>query len=138
MRVASLNVPHHKQEQRFSCLVACVRMVLAHYGHTCSEQELCHLLHTDALGSRARDVLGVASLGLDVQLPFSRLSDLGAALLAGTPPIVFLDTGVLAYWTMDCPHVAVVVGLNLTTVFLNDPYFDLAPQQTSLTSFLSA
>ena len=75
MLVVSLNVPHHKQEQKFSCLAACVRMVLAHYGHTCSEAELRQLLHTDPLGTRARDVLGVASfasLGVDVQLQFSR------------------------------------------------------------------
>src|SRR6266581_2120863 len=88
MPVVSLNVPHCKQEQRSSCLAACVRMVLAHYGHSCSEDELRQLLGTGSQGTRARDVVRVASLGFDVQLQFSSLADLGAALIAGTPPIV--------------------------------------------------
>src|SRR5437588_1402856 len=115
-----LKVPHYKQEQRFSCLTACVRMVLAHYGRNCSEDELRQLLGTGPQGTRARDVLRVASLGFDVQLRFSNLANLGAGLIAGTPSIVFLDTGPLDYWSLDCPHVAVLVGLDLTTVFLND------------------
>src|SRR5713101_6747348 len=98
MPVVSLTVPHCKQEQRSSCLAACVRMVLAHYGHSRSEAELRQLLSTDSHGARARDVLRIASLGFDVQLQFSSLADLGAALLAGTPPIVFLDTSSLDYW----------------------------------------
>src|SRR6266567_2892254 len=138
MPVVSLTVPHCKQEQRSSCLAACVRMVLAHYGHRCSEDELRQLLGTGSQGTRARDVLRVASLGFDVQLRFSSLADLGAGLIAGSPSIVFLDTGPLDYWTLDCPHVAVLVGLDLTTVFLNDPYFDTAPQRTSLAGFQSA
>lgn len=134
----SLIVPHCKQEQRSSCLAACVRMVLAHYGHSCSEGELRQLLGTGSHGTPARDVLRVISLGFDVKLHFFNLAGLGAALLAGTPPIVFLDTGPLDYWSTDCPHVAVLVGLDLTTVSLNDPYFDTAPQQTSLAGFQSA
>src|SRR5438552_1007585 len=98
MPVVSLTVPHYKQEQRSSCLAACVRMVLAHYGHSSSEAELRQLLGTGTHGTRARDVLRVASLGFDIQLQSSSLAELGAALIAGTPPIVFLDTGSLDYW----------------------------------------
>jgi ABC-type bacteriocin/lantibiotic exporter with double-glycine peptidase domain len=138
MPVVSLTVPHHKQEQRSSCLAACVRMVLAHYGDSRSEDELRRLLGTGSQGTRARDVLRVAAAGFDVQLHFSSLAAVGAALLAGTPPIVFLDTGPLDYWSSDCPHVAVLVGLDHATVLPNDPYFDTAPQQTSLAGFQAA
>src|SRR5262245_39590332 len=124
MPVVSLTVPHFKQEQSFSCLAACVRRVLTHHGRTCSEDELRQLLGTASHGTKARDVLRVVGLGFDVQLQFSSLANLGAALIGGTPPIVFLDTGTLDYWSADCPHVAVLVGLDLTTVFLNDPHFD--------------
>jgi hypothetical protein len=42
-RIASLNVPHFKQEQGGSCTAACVRMVLAYHGRTHSEDELRQL-----------------------------------------------------------------------------------------------
>lgn len=135
MPIVSLSVPHFRQEQRGSCLAACVRMALAHYGHTCSEDELRRLLATGPLGTRAGNVLRVASLGFDAQLKTSSVADLGAALIAGIPPIVLLDTGPLDYWSVDCPHVAIVVGLDLAMVYLNDPAFDTAPQQASLTGF---
>jgi uncharacterized protein YvpB len=66
------------------------------------------------------------------------LSQLRDALTAGLPPLVFLDTGSLDYWQTNCAHMAVVVGIDDTSVYLNDPFFDTAPQQTSRTSFLQA
>jgi hypothetical protein len=44
----------------------------------------------------------------------------------------------LDHWEQRCDHVAVVVGLDHEAVFLNDPYFDVAPQRTSLASFQQA
>ena len=113
-------------------------MVRAHHGHSSSEGELRQLLNTGSYGAHARDILRVASLGFDVQLQFSSLANLGAALLGRTPPIVFLDTGSLDYWSIDCPHVEVLVGMETAIVSLNDPFFDSAPQKTSLTGFLQA
>ena len=138
MPVASLSVPHHKQEQRSSCLAACVRMVLAHYGHSRTEGELRQLLGTGPHGTPAREILRVGPLGFDVRLQSSSLAELGAALLAGSPPIVFLETGSLDYWSIDCSHVAVLVGLDIAAVSLNDPFFDTGPQQTSLAGFQAA
>jgi hypothetical protein len=37
MPSSSLNVPHFQQELDYSCVAACVRMVLAHYGDVRSE-----------------------------------------------------------------------------------------------------
>jgi hypothetical protein len=39
MPVVSLSVPHFKQEWPSSCVAACVRMVLAHYGRLYTEDE---------------------------------------------------------------------------------------------------
>ena len=41
-----LNVPHFHQEFDYSCVAACVRMVLAHYGDIRTEAELRLLLDT--------------------------------------------------------------------------------------------
>jgi Peptidase C39 family len=54
--IASLSVPHYKQEQGASCTAACVRMVLAYYGRTHSEDELRQLLGTGPRGTPARNV----------------------------------------------------------------------------------
>jgi ABC-type bacteriocin/lantibiotic exporter with double-glycine peptidase domain len=133
-----LNAPHFKQEFNYSCMAACARTVLAYHGQHLTEAELRQLLGTRPDGTPARNVLALTSLGFDVQLNFSNLAQLRDALAAGLLPIVFLDTGPLDYWQTDCAHVAVVVGINDTSVYLNDPFMDTAPQQTSLTGFLQA
>jgi ABC-type bacteriocin/lantibiotic exporter with double-glycine peptidase domain len=46
MPSAWLNVPHCKQELNYSCMAACVRMVLAHHGRPLAEAELRQLLDT--------------------------------------------------------------------------------------------
>ena len=93
---------------------------------------------TGPRGTPARNVKHLASLGLDVEVKFSNAAELAAALLVGTPPLVYLDTGCLDYWSIDCAHVAVLVGMESATVSSNDPFFDSAPQKTSLASFHQA
>jgi hypothetical protein len=52
-----LNVPHFQQELEYSCVAACVRMVLAHYGDNRSEAEVRLLLDTQPTGTRAGNVM---------------------------------------------------------------------------------
>jgi ABC-type bacteriocin/lantibiotic exporter with double-glycine peptidase domain len=111
-------------------------MVLAHHGRHLAEAELRQLRATRSHGTKARNLTALGSLGFEVQLGSANLSQLRDALAASLPPIVFVDTGPLDYWKTDCAHVAVVVGINDTSVFFNDPFYDAAPQQTSLPSFL--
>jgi ABC-type bacteriocin/lantibiotic exporter with double-glycine peptidase domain len=134
----SLSVPHFKQELEFSCVAACVRMVLAFQGRSYSEAELRQLLNTRPSGTPARNVARVVSLGFDVHLAPYNISLLAASLAAAAPPIVFFETAPLDYWQIDCAHVAVLVGLEDANVCLNDPYFDTAPQRASLASFQQA
>jgi uncharacterized protein YvpB len=96
------------------------------------------LLNTKPAGTPARNLTAVGGLGFELRLHPSNLASLRDALMAGQPPIVFLDTGPLEYWQVVCDHVAVVVGIDDTSVYLNDPYFDSAPQRTSQASFLQA
>lgn len=138
MPADSLNVPLFRQEFNYSCLAACVRMVLAFHGRSVAESELRQLLDTQPTGTRARNLNSIVNLGFDVQLNTSSLSLLREALATGLAPIVFVDTGSLDYWDVDCAHVAVLVGIDDEVVYLNDPYFEIAPQKTSLTSFLQA
>jgi hypothetical protein len=51
---ASLNVPHFKQEFRYSCIPACARMVLAFFGQQHTEAELRTLMKTGPSGTPVR------------------------------------------------------------------------------------
>jgi ABC-type bacteriocin/lantibiotic exporter with double-glycine peptidase domain len=133
-----LNVPHFQQEHEYSCVAACVRMVLAHYGESRSEAELRSLLDTKQTGTRAGNVMRLSGSAFEVYLRSSNLAELEKLLADRQPPIVFLKTGSLEYWSMDIFHTAVLVGLDATTAALNDPYFATAPQTTSLQSFEKA
>ena len=54
MSVVSLSVPHFKQELPYSCMAACVRMVLAHYRRDASEDEYRQLLGTSPYSAPPR------------------------------------------------------------------------------------
>ena len=133
-----LNVPHFQQEYEYSCVAACARMVLAHYGDVRTEAELRALLDTRPTGTRAGNLMRLSGAAFEVFLRPSNLVELQQVLAANQPVIVFLKTGPLEYWSIDIFHTAVLVGLDSTTVALNDPYFATAPQTTSLASFEKA
>jgi ABC-type bacteriocin/lantibiotic exporter with double-glycine peptidase domain len=113
-------------------------MVLAHYGDVRTEAELRALLDTRPTGTRAGNLMRLSGAAFEVFLRPSNLVELQQVLAANQPVIVFLKTGPLEYWSIDIFHTAVLVGLDSTTVALNDPYFATAPQTTSLQSFEKA
>ncbi len=49
--------------------------------------------------------------------------------------IAFVNTACLSYWPEATRHAVVVVGLDAERVYLNDPFFDAAPQYTSRLEF---
>ncbi|MGH7223810.1 MAG: C39 family peptidase, partial [Gemmataceae bacterium] len=108
----SLNVPHLQQELDYSCVAACVRMVLAHYGDVRSETDLRTLLDTQPTGTRAGNVMRLSGPAFEVYLRPSNLAELQALLANNKPAIVFLKTGALEYWNMDIFHTAVLIGLD--------------------------
>ena len=135
---ASLNVPQIKQELQYSCIPACARMVLAYFGSQHGEAELRALMRTDPSGTQVRYLTELAQLGFGVDFVTTDISGLATYLMAGLPPIALLTTASLPYWPGSCDHVAVVVGVDDSWVFLNDPSFAAAPQQVSHANFLLA
>ena len=133
-----LNVPHFRQEFNYSCVAACVRMVIAHYGRNESEDSVRQLLGTTSRGTRAANVTNVVQLGFDVRFGTSNLLQLRATLAANVPPIIFLLTGTLDYWETNDAHAVVLIGVDAASVYLNDPFFDTFAQQTSLANFQQA
>ncbi|HVS37386.1 MAG TPA: C39 family peptidase [Gemmataceae bacterium] len=130
-----LSVPHFRQELEYSCVAACARMVLAHYGDSRTEAELRSLLDTRPAGTPARNVMHLSGPAFEVYVRPSNRGELRRALADNQPPIVFLQTGALEYWGLDIFHTAIVVGIDDETVALNDSYFPTAPRTTSLQTF---
>ncbi len=55
------------------------------------------------------------------------------------PIIVYIDTGFLvSYWTESTNHAVVVIGIEGEHIYLNDPFFQAAPQILLLNEFLPA
>ena len=133
-----LKVPHFQQEFDYSCVAACVRMVLAHHGDLRAEAELRSLLDTQPTGTRAGNIMRISGPTFEVYLRASNMAELQKVLAENQPPIVLMQTGTLEYWNADIFHAAVLVGFDTVNVALNDPYFATAPQTTSLQSFEKA
>jgi ABC-type bacteriocin/lantibiotic exporter with double-glycine peptidase domain len=113
-------------------------MVLAFFGCQRTEAELRTLLGTDQNGTQVRRLTNLTQLGFDVVFVRTDIAGLAAYLTSGLPPMALLRTAALPYWSEACDHVAVVVGVDDSWVYLNDPYFDTAPQQVSHSDFLQA
>jgi hypothetical protein len=81
-----LTVPHFQQELEYSCVAACVRMVLAHYGESRTEAELRRLLDTQPTGRvTVGTVLGLLAAGTPRErilqaYPYLEPDDIDAAL----------------------------------------------------------
>jgi ABC-type bacteriocin/lantibiotic exporter with double-glycine peptidase domain len=113
-------------------------MVLAHYGDVRSEVELRLLLDTQPEGTRTGNLMRLSGSAFEVYLRPSNLVDLEKMLAQNQPPIVFLQTGSLEYWSMDIFHTAVLSGLDGINAALHDPFYATAPQTTSLRTFEQA
>jgi hypothetical protein len=85
-----LSVPHFRQELESSCVAACVRMVLAHYGDLRTEADLRLLLDTRPTGTRAGNVMRLSGPDCEVYVRPSNLLELEQLLAANQAPILFL------------------------------------------------
>lgn len=93
-----MRLPHFEQELDYSCLAACVRMVLAFYGSAYSETELCALLKTRPGGTSPVNVmLSLPELGFDAFVQTGSQSVLRDNLVTGQPSIVHIWTRPLSY-----------------------------------------
>lgn len=135
MQSVSLAVPHFEQEKTYSCVAACVRMVLKYYSFDFSEDEVRRRLITKPSGIPLFHVARVVSRwDLNVELGEFSFDELTSFIGSKFPPIIFLQTGSLDYWTgPDSSHAAVLTAVDAKaqTVEVNDPFFT-TPQQTSV------
>lgn len=133
-----LSVPHRPQAEDAGCLGACAQMVLRYLDREYSQARLNAMLGLTSIGTPYRNIQRLADLGVFVELRTGGENDLRLAVDQGTPPIAFIMTGDLPYWSSNTSHAVVVVGYEEQTINLNDPMFDEAPQHVSWGDFMLA
>lgn len=121
--MSKLSVPHFQQATSYTCIPACVRMVLAYQGQQHSEQELALALQTiPLLGTLPENVTPVLeSWGHNVRwFEHGTLDQLTKLLAQNLPVILFVRAA-------DLPdrgsglHALVLVGIDRRSVVLLDP-----------------
>ncbi|MCB0247412.1 MAG: hypothetical protein KDI07_02455 [Anaerolineae bacterium] len=123
-----LPVRHFRQNSEASCLAACARTVMAYTGDVRSEELLVELFDIDmAFGAPASRLLRLSRWGYQVDYDSFSLPLLRASLVRNVPPIVLIKTGFLTYWAENVAHACVLVGLDETTAYLNDPWLSTGP-----------
>ncbi|MEK7728791.1 MAG: C39 family peptidase [candidate division KSB1 bacterium] len=119
-----IELPHLSQETDYSCVPACIRIVLQHLGHAHAELEICEACKTSDRGtSQNQAVAGIDKLGFDVSKLKGKPFDVIAQLLhEGTPVIVMLDVHQLPYAKDKAGlHAVVVNGFDGHHVSFIDP-----------------
>lgn len=112
---------------------------MAYAGDARTEESLIDLFGIDpAFGAPASRLLRLSRWGYQVDYDSFSLPLLHASLVRGIPPIVLIKTGFLTYWTENVAHACVLVGLEETKAFLNDPWLSKGPQEVSLVEFMAA
>jgi ABC-type bacteriocin/lantibiotic exporter with double-glycine peptidase domain len=131
-----LPVPHRRQIADGYCLPACVQMVFAYLGIELSQEKIARKLKTvPRAGTPGFHLQRLASSALEVIYRSGDVNDLRLALNQGLPPIVLVATGQLPYWGEATAHAVVVIGIEGSSIIVNDPAMSEPAIQVSVGDF---
>ncbi|MCB0110491.1 MAG: C39 family peptidase [Caldilineaceae bacterium] len=131
-----LSVPHLQQPSDGDCLPACVYMILSYYERRVRFWRLRRLLATKSFGTPFSNLQQLESGGVKVTLETrGDLSVLHRYLVQNIPCIASVQTEHLPYWTYNTLHAVVVVGIDSSQIYLNDPELPEAPVAVPLGDF---
>jgi len=135
-----IDKPHHKQETDFSCVPACLKMLLEFFNIKVSESDLRLRLKTKPFGTHIINILSLGeSYGIQAKIEFWSLEELKAYLNNyKVPCIALVWTEHFAHWKQNCLHSVVVIGYNDESVIINDPNFEEKDYYIPFNDFISA
>ncbi|MDM8531262.1 cysteine peptidase family C39 domain-containing protein [Anaerolineales bacterium HSG25] len=113
-------ISHQPQHNDGECLAACAKMVLDYLHHPVSYQQLVKQLQIGQAGAPFRNLRHLERLGVTVLIKQGNISDIHNCLEQNIPPIVFVDTSELSYWSEQTNHAIVVAGITDDTIYLYD------------------
>jgi hypothetical protein len=102
-------------------------------GEVVSEADLADLVETQAFGTPAPNLHCLEQMEFSVSYESVTLTTLQSHLEAGVPYLAFVRTGDLPYWNEDTAHELVAIGIDESSIYVNDAAFDEAPQTFPVT-----
>ncbi len=132
-----LELPIFQQQTSYTCLPACLRMVLQYYDHALPEENIASACQVNRRGTRF-DLAAkyVRALGFAItHFKNGGLHDLFEYLAQGQPVIVALGAEHLPYANDRTAHAVVVNGLAGDEVIFIDPALGKETRLTSLMFF---
>ena len=135
-----LNIPHIQQTKTGWCLPACVAMATAWLQQPLLQDDITRRLGTDDLvETPSRRVTRLTRQGFNVTYDdFGTIVELESWLSRQIPPILFVLTGELSYWTTNTQHAVVLAGFSDDDAHLFDPAVNAAPMSISTDELLLA
>jgi ABC-type bacteriocin/lantibiotic exporter with double-glycine peptidase domain len=131
-----LPVSHVQQRRDGECLPACAAMVLTYLGRPVNYNQLVKLLGTQSHGTPFFNICYLEKLGVAVDaVKGGTLDQLYNHLSQNRPCITSVLTGDLPHWETSILHAVVIVGLDDTHIYLNDPDAGIAPIRCPIGDF---
>jgi ABC-type bacteriocin/lantibiotic exporter with double-glycine peptidase domain len=118
-----IDLPILKQETPFTCLPACVRIVLSYYEHELCEEDIAAACQVNRRGTRFDHVVKfVRSIGFEItRIKDGGINDLFEHLTVNQPIIAALGAEHLPYASTRSTHAVVICGLKENEVIFIDP-----------------
>ena len=130
---------NRRQQDESDCLVACCAMVLDYLQVSIRYARLARILQTQWFGTPFGNVRLLESLGLNILIDYHGDLDVFLKYIeTGLPVLVNVNTTGWDYWNgEDTDHAVVVVGIepDREIIYVNDPFFEEAPQKLTLNEF---
>jgi len=117
-----ISIPKLKQESNYTCLPACVRIILDYFNCKLSEKDISIACNTTKAGTLLNDSLhAIQSFGFNVtQIQDGMLDDLFQSIVDGEPVIVIIGVEHLPYGDFGT-HAVVVNGFEDNDIIFVDP-----------------
>jgi len=118
-----IDLPCLQQEQDYSCVPACLRIVLRHLGADFSEMEIGEVSKTTELGTDHDEAAqGILSLGFNVlKLENAKFDNIKSCIRRSRPVVVIVSVKHLPYGGQSGTHAVVVNGFETNLVSFIDP-----------------
>jgi ABC-type bacteriocin/lantibiotic exporter with double-glycine peptidase domain len=121
-----LDIPHFRQTTSYTCVPACIRMILAYWGHYYSEENLVTILGVRPyVGTLVDNVItGLETIGFHAKwFENASIAELKQLLNGNWPVIVFLQAKDLQSDGRGY-HALVIYGIESGRIFCHDPLWD--------------